>query len=694
MITRRDSLVGGAALGIASASGALAADHPMPAPESWDDPLFAEPFVDADEWRDAPVRHRYVHGGFRGTDALFALYFPEKARYEGRFFQHLMYVSGDEHFYARAPGERNDLGFALSSGAYFVESNLGKKDMFPDADPTISEMVGWRTSAAVAKHSRKLAAEMYGPHRPWGYVFGGSGGAFKTLGCFESTTGIWDGAVPYIMGSLMSIPSSFTIQAHAFRVLKDKLPRIVDAADAGGGDLYAGLDPEEAAALREATLMGFPPRTWYAHQEIASHFTGVFATLLERMYEWDPGYFEDFWKVPGYLGADPPESLKRARVQHQTMVRRVIMSDEARRMGLPLPMSAAQLAVVPAAFELASLPKGADLQGAGLRLSSGAAAGKELYVVDVLGEVVTVAFGPSVFKVVNQIRAGDVLSLDNSNWLAMQTHHRHQVPAAEFYPWNQYRGADGEPLYPQRPVLVGPIYAKMGGATSLQTGRFSGKMIVVESLMDEAAYPWNADWYRTRVQAALGARFEENYRLWYVDRALHGAPATKLDGSHVIDNYGVVQQALRDLAAWVEKGIAPPPSTRYEIVETQVVVPADAQARGGVQPVLKLAADGAARAEAKVGQPVALAASVEIPAGGGRLVAAEWDLEGAGEFAPAPALSEADRAGDRIALRTTHAFARPGTYFPTLRITCHRQGDAGSSFARIRNLERVRVVVS
>lgn len=27
------------------------------------EPMFSEPYVD--EWRDVPVRHRYVHGGFR-----------------------------------------------------------------------------------------------------------------------------------------------------------------------------------------------------------------------------------------------------------------------------------------------------------------------------------------------------------------------------------------------------------------------------------------------------------------------------------------------------------------------------------------------------------------------------------------------------------------------------------------------------
>ena len=29
-----------------------------------DDPRFGAPFIDVDEWRDQPVRHRYVHGCF------------------------------------------------------------------------------------------------------------------------------------------------------------------------------------------------------------------------------------------------------------------------------------------------------------------------------------------------------------------------------------------------------------------------------------------------------------------------------------------------------------------------------------------------------------------------------------------------------------------------------------------------------
>ncbi|QHD69229.1 hypothetical protein GS397_20690 [Sphingobium yanoikuyae] len=37
-----------------------------------EDPLFTQPYIDIDEWRDAPVRHRYVPGGFKGTETRFS----------------------------------------------------------------------------------------------------------------------------------------------------------------------------------------------------------------------------------------------------------------------------------------------------------------------------------------------------------------------------------------------------------------------------------------------------------------------------------------------------------------------------------------------------------------------------------------------------------------------------------------------
>ena len=43
--------------------------------------------------------------------------------------------------------------FAADSGAYLVESNLGRFDMFPGPDPTITS---YRASAAVARYSAAM----------------------------------------------------------------------------------------------------------------------------------------------------------------------------------------------------------------------------------------------------------------------------------------------------------------------------------------------------------------------------------------------------------------------------------------------------------------------------------------------------------------------------------------------------------
>ncbi len=45
---------------------------------------------------------------------------------------------------------------------------------------------------------------------------------------------------------------------------------------------------------------------------------------------------------------------------------------------------------------------------------------------------------------------------------------------------------------------------------------------------------------------------------------------------------GVLYQALRDVSAWVEKGVPPPPSTSYKVVDGQIVVPVDGRLKDSV----------------------------------------------------------------------------------------------------------------
>jgi hypothetical protein len=438
----------------------------------------------------------------------------------------------------------------------------------------------------------------------------------------------------------------------------------------------------------EATRMGLPPRVWFMYERLGY---GPLAVLIDNMVEWDPGYFDDFWKKPGYLGANPTESLKRARIQQLTKITKVVMSDEARQKGLPAPMAAVGANVVPAALQFENLPQG-DLKGATLFLKSGAAAGQKISISSVVGDMVAIGIGQNAFKSVNSIKAGDEVMIDNSIYLAAQTYHRHEPAGRDFYIFDQFRGTDGKRIYPLRPVPLGPRYAELGCGNH-QNGKFGGKMIAIETLVDEYASPWNGDWYHNKVKEVEGSKIDDNFRIWFIDNAMHGAlPYTKKDGVRISGYLGALQQALRDVSAWVEKGTPPPANTSYKVADSQVIVPDKAADRKSIQPTVKLSANGGVRAEVKVGEPVTFSGVVEVPPGTGIVVVADWDFEGTGDYPVAGEVKSA-ASESRVTVTTTYSFSKPGTYFPVLRAGSQRNPD-GTPYARVMNLDRVRVVVA
>ncbi|NHJ22757.1 MAG: hypothetical protein EAX91_17570 [Candidatus Lokiarchaeota archaeon] len=608
-----------------------------------------------------------------------------------------MAISGNENAvqHPEYPDPSYSLGFAIESGAYLVESNLGRLNMFVGDDPTIT---AYRASAAVAKYSRILASEMYGSHRPYGYVYGGSGGAFKTIACMENTEGVWDGAVPFIHATTIAIPNNFTVQAHAMRILEDKIQNIIDATEPGGsGDMYAGLNDEEREALIEVTKMGFPPRAWFNYRRIAFGYTGVLTMFFDQMVKWDPTYFEDFWNKPGYLGAKAPKSLLNAKVHHETKISKLIWPEDLKEMGFGITLSAASVSKikVPAGFVMEDLPS-LNFQGASLILRSGEAEGCVVYIAGAFEKFALIAFGEEHFEELAKVKAGDKVEIDNSVYLAAQTYHRHQIPSPDYYGYDQFRDDNGNPIYPQRAELLCNRYAE--SVVARLTGQFDGKMIVVNMLMDEIAYPWGAEWYRSKIKDALGDKFDDIYRLWYIDHSMHTPPVvTKYDTPPVITtriiNYGgVLQQAIRDLSAWVEKGIAPPASSIYKMMGAQVEVPLTAVERKGIQPVVNLTVNGGERADVNVGKKLTFSAVIKAPPNTGYVVGAEWDFEGSGDYPVTEKLK--NTRSTRVEVKQTYSFSEPGTYFPAIRVTSHRQGDPITRHARIQNIGRVRVVVT
>lgn len=683
------------------------------------DTLFKSPYIDIDEFRDVPVKHRYIHGGFKGTNARFSFYFPLIENYKGRFFQYITPAPDNETVSQGASGEEDKIGFSLTHGSYFIETNEGGKTDYSSSEFRDPTLAAYRVNAASAQFSRLVAEHIYGEKRPYGYAFGGSGGAYRTVGGFESTQGVWDGVVPYVMGSPVAIPNDFTVRMHAMRILKDKFPQIIDALEPGSRvDMYAFLNQEEKEALTEVTKMGFPPQSWYGYKTMGIH---GFLVLYQGVVAADKKYFtEDFWNTKGYLGADPPASLLKSRIQKTSKIKEILTKDKAISTGLYEQMSSTERGTadaawkalnlqensVPVALQLEDILPDVNFLGGDLIVKSGAATGKIIQISKLLGD--KIIFGPSNPNELLMLKPGDEVQVDNSNFLAVQTYHRHQDPGKEYYVWDQFRDKNGSPVYPQRPVLLGPLFT-MGAAGIIPTGKFNGKMILLESLWDREAFPWQADWYRSRVKENLGNKTDDYFRLWYTDHALHSDISIEDDPTHAISYLGILQQALLDLSDWVEKGIAPAPTTKYNIVEGQVVIPSNAIERKGIQPTVVLLANGTKRAEVKAGMPVSLSAIVEVPKGMGKVVASAWnfeefknqdikksgwDFETSDVYPEKGVIESLNGEEPKVRIKTTHSFSEPGTYFVTIRVATQRNGDAKTSFTRIQNLDRVRVVVS
>ena len=668
------------------------------------DTAFRHPFIDVDRTINSPVRCRYIHGGFiDGT--RFSFYFPEKKDYQGRFFQYITPFPDSEIAAQGYPADINPIAFSITNGAYFVETNEGGKLDFANISNQRPVSIGaYRANSACAELSRYVAKKIYNCQRPYGYCFGGSGGAYRTLGSMESTDGVWDGAVPFVMGSSQAIPMVFSVRMNALRMLKDKMSDIIDAMEPGGsGNPYATLTAEQRQVLQEATRMGFPLRSWYGYKYMDVH---GFLVLYQSVVQMDPTYFShDFWNTPGYEGYDAAPSLLRDRVQTKSVVRRIIGQSEAEKIGLVKPLSESDRGTAdrawasmgsdikdkPVAYEL-----DVDLRdigmGGDLIILNGKGDGHRLQVTKTLGHYVALApvNAPAELAL---LRVGDSVQVDNSNFLAVLYYYRHNVPSKDFKVWDQFRDYNGQPIYPQRPMLLGPLFT-MGAAGCVPDGHIKGMVILLCSAWDRESYAWQGDWYRSRVRHHLGDNADKNFRLWYTDRALHSDGAED-DPTESVSYMSTLYQALLDVSAWVERGVSPSKTTNYQIVDGQLVLSDGGRERGGVQPVVLATIKGKDRIDVKPGESVQINVVADVPQGTGKVVKAEWCFDKTKKYTRQQDLTKAvySTDGEHVEFETTVAYDAPGTYFPTVRVYSQREGKVGHGFTQIPNLGKVRVVV-
>ncbi|MDT7551338.1 MAG: hypothetical protein QOE84_3732 [Actinomycetota bacterium] len=681
------------------------------------DPFFGAPYIDADEERERPSPHRFVHGGFEGTDTRFAFYFPPAPSYQGRMFQPLEGGHGGNEvtFGGGMLGEMfQRIKLSESLGGYMVESNQGHigDDFDAKAGPDPS-LYGHRASAEAARFSKHVAAQVYGSPPDYSYVWGGSGGGRRSPLCLENAPGVWQGAMPMTSGGEIAEPGNnrsvrtggitgFGQMFNVQRLLGDRLHDVVDAmAPGGSGDPFHTLDLHQREELALLYRLGYPR----GNESMIAEPMGqmwLWTAMAETMVEEDSDYFSSFWTVPGYIGHDEPERVAGDVLNETVRVRRVItardLSTDPAFSGpefqtirfMASMMGTSDVAYdMPYAIEVEGLGAGYR-KGAGVRVLTGDAAGRQLYATGVVGDVFACdGRGEANLKRFTGVSVGDEVQVDNRDFLAFCYIARHHLLDDPCY--DSLR-VDGWPVYPSHDApLMSPL---MGVCYS---GQYDGKLLWQHHTHDSSVWPINGLTYHRAVVGAQGlVGAADSFRLRWIENAEHGPAAmvppepNRASNTRLIDVKGMHEQSLRDLVDWVELGI-PPAGSSWSDRDGQIVLPPTAAERGGIQPVVSVTANGADRAEVAPGTEVQLTVHAEVPPGAGTVISVEWDLDGSGSF---PIRQDVDGTATAVELSITHSYDTLGTVYASARVQSHRHGDLAATDGRIENVAQARIVVT
>src|ERR1700728_592023 len=681
-------------------------------------PYFGQPYIDVDEQRDAPYPHRHVHGEFADCDARFTFYFPDSSEWQGRMYMPLEGAhAGNEDAFGGPMGELiGGLALTVRLGGYMAETNMGHIGDDIDAkagdDPTL---YGWRAAAETGRLSKHVAAQVYGSEPHHSYVWGGSGGGRRSPLVLENAPDVFDGALPFMGGGdvrpfpaterikgaqVMSFACMFNVQ----RLLRDpeRSRRLIDAMQPGGsGDPFEGLSSHEREELASLYRQGFP----FGDEFMIFTPMGqlwLWTSIADLLVEQDPDYFADFWTKPGYIGHDLPEVVVPDLIDVTTTVDRVVTArqllkdpafagDEYLLMRTMAGIMAGDDASLdkPHALLITGLPEGYRL-GTGLQLVSGNAKGRQLYCLTAAGDLFAGdGHGEANLERFNGVLAGDEVHVNNRKFLAFCYFHRHHL--MEDAQFDSLR-VNGRPIYRQHPV---PLMSPLMGVS--YTGHYEGKLLWIHHTHDSSLWPSQGVIYEGAVLQAQGPEAAaEKFRLQWTQHAEH-IPSAMLPSSPLratstwlIDYTPIIEQGLFNLTRWVEEGVAPA-STTYEYVDGQVQLPASADERQGVQPVVHVTANGGDGAGVAVGEPVTWEVRAEAPPAGGTIISVQWDFDSQGPF---PFSHEVDGTAKEVVLTTTHTYDKPGTYFATAAVASHREGDVAAVNRRLQNLAAARVVVS
>ncbi len=681
------------------------------------DPFFGPPFIEVDEERAEPYPHRFVQGGFERTTTRFAFYFPPRDDYQGRMFQPLEGGNGG-HVVTFGGGYLGEMFKTIESsarlGGYLVESNQGhigdQYDPRAGADPTL---YGHRASAEVARFSKHLAAQVYGSSPHHSYIYGGSGGGRRSPLCIENAPGVWDGCLPSASGgeigppgntqrirtsSTMGFGTLFNVQRllgyDAIVALADRM------APGGSGNPFDGLTTHQREELALLYRQGFPRGNEFMISQPMGQIW-LWTSLADALYEDDPGYFEDFWTKPGYVGHDLPDAVAGDVIDQRCTVVRTVSARELNELSEfagPQHQTMRVLSAImgtgadaydlPFAIEVSGLDGGYRL-GAGVRIMTGKAAGRRLYATGVAGDVFACdGTGEANVLRFEGVEAGDEVHVDNRRFLAYCYYARHHLLDE---PQFDSLRVDGVAVYPQHST---PEWSPFMGVC--YSGQYRGKVMWVHSTHDSSVWPaWGTAYHRAVLHAQGPDGVAANFRIRWNEFAEHATHEMVPPEPHRASSTRFIsgasgEQNLQDLVDWTERGIEPL-GTEYSYQDGRITLPATVQQRGGIQPVAVVTVNGGVLAEVSVGDDVDLEVRADVHPEAGTIVSVQWDFDGTGTYPYSHA--EVDGRSSSTSLTVRHAYDRPGVYFATARVESHRSGDLSAGERRIQTLGQARVVV-
>lgn len=552
----------------------------------------------------------------------------------------------------------------------------------------------WRHSAAATKLAKDMVRKMYGTTgRIHAYYWGCSGGGQMAQAAAEGQTGVWDGVIVVCPATRGNPAHAFQWTGHfALALSAEKRARLMALRAVGGGvnaldglddaektRLYSGLNEEETSVLNELLAAGYPLNELNTFLML-SPITGT-----NEIFNLDPTYEDDFWSKPGYAGSNPPSYLSAAKMDGFATITSVSRDAAGAITSLKLDPGTIPPVPSPTVSPIGTTgqrfyvyaPDGSRVLDPGSRSESGRAL---MGTIDRETGVLQLS-GTNSPILLAALTKGGKIRVNNRFLLAAYFYPRHTIVRG-YFQYDQYRNADGSPKYPQRPYSVADVTTIKQGAGVLSLGNIKTKVMLFQNLSDFLAFPsWVAGYANTIEQNLGKAKAAQMLRVYYQERGGH------TNGGIV---GGIFNQALMDMMAWAEKGIAPKPSSRwsFELPLTQVLLSPEAADRRGLQPVVNVTVNGRDHAAVDINEPVSLLGSLEMPPTTGKIVRYDWS------YAAATDTTVLSKPVQKAEVRRTVSFAVPGDYIVRLMASGQRDGLVDPENQTLaQNYQEVRVTV-